>query len=99
MVIAAYLGEIEVVQPLLAQGAGPNNLSIYFGFALSAAERRGRPSIVKLLLDHGADSHTCGRFEDNAHFLSTAIVAAAEAGHEDVSINTQNLDGHTTTPS
>ncbi|KAL8924375.1 MAG: hypothetical protein Q9172_002722 [Xanthocarpia lactea] len=42
------------------------------------------PIIVKLLLDHGADSHTCGRFEDDAHFLSIAIVAAAKAGHEDV---------------
>ncbi|KAL9591660.1 MAG: hypothetical protein Q9179_007499, partial [Wetmoreana sp. 5 TL-2023] len=84
MVIAAYLGETEVVQSLLAQGADPNDLSVYFGFALSAAARRGYPSIVRLLLDHGADSHTCGRFQNDAHFLRTAIVAAAEAGHENI---------------
>lgn len=84
MVIAAYLGEVEVVQSLLSQGADPNDLSIYFGFPLSAAARRGHPSIVKLLLDNGADSHTCGRFRQDAHFVRTAIVAAAEAGHENI---------------
>ena len=83
-VIAAYLGEIEVVQSLLSQGADPNDLSIYFGFALSAAARRGHSSIVQLLLNHGADSHTCGRFRQDAHFMRTAIVAAAEAGHENI---------------
>ncbi|KAL8717341.1 MAG: hypothetical protein Q9225_005401 [Loekoesia sp. 1 TL-2023] len=84
LVIAAYLGEMQVVQSLLSQGADPNDLSICFGFALSAAARRGRPSIVKLLLDHGADVHTSGRFRHDAHFLRTAIVAAAEAGHENI---------------
>ncbi|MCJ1270669.1 hypothetical protein MMC22_010566 [Lobaria immixta] len=84
MVIAAYLDEVEVVQSLLSQGADPNDLSIYFGFALFAAARRGHPGIVKLSLDNGADAHTCGRFEQDAHFLRTAIVAAAEAGHENI---------------
>ena len=84
MVIAAYLGEIEYVQSSLSQGADPNDLSIYFGFALFAAARCGHHSIVKLLRNNGADSHKCGRSERDAHFLKTAIVAAAEAGHENI---------------
>ena len=84
LVIAAYLGETALVQSLLDQGADPNALSNYFGFALSAAAREGHFSTVNILLDGGADSHTSGRFEDDAHFTDTAIIAAASACHEDI---------------
>ncbi|CAF9942648.1 MAG: hypothetical protein HETSPECPRED_007368 [Heterodermia speciosa] len=84
LVVAAYLGETALVQSLLDQGADPNALSNYFGFALSAAAREGHFSTVNILLDGGADSHTSGRFEDDAHFTDTAIVAAASACHEDI---------------
>lgn len=84
MVIAAGLGEIEVVQSSLSQGTDPYEVSIYFGFAISAAASRGHTSIVRLLLDRGVDSHYCGRFGEDALYLETATVAAAKAGHENV---------------
>lgn len=87
MAVAARQGEFEVVQSLLSQGADPNDLSIYFGFALSAAAKHGHPSIVKVLLDNCAEPQTCDRrFRQDYEFSysRSPIVLAAGAGHENI---------------
>jgi ankyrin repeat protein len=84
MVIAACLGEIKVVQSLLSHGVNPKDPSIYFGSALNTAARHGHASIVKLLLDNGVVAQMHGRFGPCVHFSGITIIAAAQAGHENV---------------
>lgn len=83
MVLAAWLGEYEVVQSFLSQGADPNDRSSYFGCPLPLAARRGHPRVVKALLEKELDLRSRG-LRREMDLMCKAMAAAARAGHEDV---------------
>jgi ankyrin repeat protein len=72
---AAYNGQIDTVDFLIARGANVNDYAGYYGTALQAAAVAGCLSIVERLLREGAHVNTLTGFYGNP------LQAAAAGGH------------------
>ena len=77
MPVAAYYGDIHVVEMLLRNGADPNVGSPCYDPALYAAAYAGHTDIVRLLIDWKADMRCRG-------YLGSPLEAAAHQGHADI---------------
>jgi ankyrin repeat protein len=75
MLCASWSG-VELVEPALEAGADPNRPSKFIPLQMAAAN--GAESVVRALLDHGADVHASS--EDGW----TALISAAGSGNIDV---------------
>jgi hypothetical protein len=77
---AAEEGNEQTIRDLLAVGANINALTGYYGTPLAVACERGHATVVKLLLDAGAEVKMGGM----RGFQRTPLERAAAAGHRDV---------------
>ncbi|MCJ1466565.1 hypothetical protein MMC07_005185 [Pseudocyphellaria aurata] len=89
--VAAHVGVVSLLQKLIDEGVEINAQSQYFGRALRGAAFGGHREAVLLLLECGADpnadsapAHFNQRRAVLLHHHSTALQAAALAGHENV---------------
>lgn len=60
LIAAAFLGNVELVNSLLREGADANSKSAYLGAPLQAAATKGHYEVVVLLLKHGVDPNRVG---------------------------------------
>lgn len=76
LIVAAGVGDLELVRQLLLAGADPNCKDvIHRGTALQAAAAKGHLDVVKLLAESGADLNM-----EAGDVMETAIEVAAIAG-------------------
>ncbi|CAI0646521.1 unnamed protein product [Colletotrichum noveboracense] len=75
--MAAFNGNLDIVELLLDRGTNINRIGHYCGTALQAASSQGHEKLVQKLLDAGAHVNTiAGRWQ-------TALRAALVGGHEE----------------
>jgi ankyrin repeat protein len=78
LMVAAKIGDLELVKLLLSRGADINAATHNGGTPLMFSAIPGNPDIVRLLIEHGADVNAV------AHFNWTALMVASAKGHDSV---------------
>ncbi len=100
LIQAARQGQVGTMKLLIAKGADVNAFSVYDSSALFVATQHNRPDMVKLLLEHGANSNYVNKIEmcDPALYVAVAqhhpkLVSLLVAHGADA--NVQGQDGST----
>lgn len=78
LMVAAKIGDLELVRLLLSRGADINATTQNGGTPLMFSAIPGNLDIVRLLIERGADVNAV------AHFNWTALMVASAKGHDDV---------------
>lgn len=78
LMVAAKIGDLELVRLLLSRGAEINARTQNGGTPLMFSAIPGNPDIVRLLIERGADVNAV------AHFDWTALMVASAKGHDSV---------------
>ncbi|MDX1512782.1 MAG: ankyrin repeat domain-containing protein [Gammaproteobacteria bacterium] len=77
LMVAAKIGDYELVRLLLSRGADVNARTNNGGTPLMFSAIRGNPDVVQLLIERGADVNAV------AHFDWTALMVASAKGHDE----------------
>ena len=78
LMVAAKIGDLELVRLLLSRGADINATTQNGGTPLMFSAIPGNPEIVRLLIERGADVNAV------AHFNWTALMVASAKGHDGI---------------
>ncbi len=78
LMVAAKIGDLDLVRLLLSRGADINAKTGNGGTPLMFSAIRGNANIVRLLIDRGADVNAV------AHFNWTALMVASAKGHDEI---------------
>jgi ankyrin repeat protein len=86
LILASLVGEIAIVEKILAEGVNVNMYHPYFGTALCASARSGRIAVAELLLQRGADMiiPLCNTEKACLGMHRLPLVTACFQGHEEI---------------